>query len=126
MREFNTEIWSEPCAGANQERPWGRWCRYVRSFKENRAVERKPAGVAAELCWPDALGRPIVVRAVCVDRSDFGLGLVCSTSIPPQMLVDVKLPADNVARKSYLRHCGRLHGGFFIGLQFLNTRNEPV
>jgi len=127
MREFIIETQDAQCAGGNLERPWSRWWqRYVRRLRENRAAERKPAGVAAELGWTDAHGARIITRGVCVDRSAFGLGVVCGTPIPAQMPVEVKLSQDNVARRGYLRHCGRLHGGFLIGLQFSNTRNEPL
>jgi hypothetical protein len=104
---------------AGKQKPWTRWWRrYVLSFKENRAAERKALGVAAELWWTNEDGAEVMTRAICVDRSATGIGLVCRTAVPAQVPVAVKLQSEIIAHRAYLRHCGPVGGGYLVGLQF--------
>jgi hypothetical protein len=99
---------------------WGRWWRrYLRSFKENRTSERQPSGMAAELSWREEHGARIIVRAVCIDQSKGGLGLLCRMPVPGKILVEVKLQPDGAGKPAHLRHCQPFRGAYLLGLQFV-------
>ena len=94
------------------------WQQYTRYLTENRASERKPSGVAAEVWWTNEDGARTVVRGVCVDISLAGVGLVCSTPVPDHKLLQVKLEPAGLVKIAHLRHCNHMGMGYLIGLQF--------
>ena len=99
---------------------WRRWCRrYIRSLQENRTSARTPSGTAAELSWTDEYGAHIVVRGVCVDRSEGGVGLLSPTPVPDQVLLDVKLQPDIFPKSTRLRHCQRFRDAWLLGVEFI-------
>src|SRR5215208_193656 len=69
------------------------------------------------ICWQAADGVVHSAQAQGRDRSPGGVGLLCSTALPPDATVTVEGPVGAPSGQATVRHCTPSGGAHFLGLE---------